>query len=275
MGLELKKIIEEISPPLLFRMLRRSFGKYRFLGNYSSWGEAERHSRGYDSNLILDKVRNALLKVRDGDAIYERDSVLFDEIEYSGPLLAALLWVASLHENRLNLVDFGGSLGSSYYQNRNFLSHLKELKWNIIEQTNFVECGRVYFENNHVKFYSDLQECRKEQNPDVILFLSVIQYLEKPYELLEEILGSEFNYVILNRTPFLEHGEDRITVQSVSSEIYEASYPAWFFNTSKFLDFFRSGGYEVVAEFDTADSSDMASSRFKGFIFKRVTEHAR
>ena len=56
--------------------------------------------------------------------VYERDSVLFDTIRYSWPLLSDLLRAASEDQNHLSVLDFGGSLGSSYYQNRVFLSHL-------------------------------------------------------------------------------------------------------------------------------------------------------
>ena len=42
-----------------------------------------RMSSGYDSQLILDKVLTSTLKVKNGEAAYERDSVLFDEIQYA------------------------------------------------------------------------------------------------------------------------------------------------------------------------------------------------
>ena len=70
---------------------------------------------------ILDKVLAATLKVKQGQAVFERDSVLFDEIEYSWPLLAGLMWAAASNGGKLNVLDFGGALGSSYYQNRKFL----------------------------------------------------------------------------------------------------------------------------------------------------------
>ena len=111
MRCELKKALEGMTPPLLMNALKSKFGSYGFSGNYSTWEEAKASSEGYDSGSILDKVKEALLKVKNGQAVYERDSVLFDEIEYSWPLLAALLWISSRHDNRLNLVDFGGSLG--------------------------------------------------------------------------------------------------------------------------------------------------------------------
>jgi len=262
-------ILKDITPPIALALFRHLSDKATdFSGNYRTWDEARRASSGYDSEAILAKVKDALLKVKNGDSIYERDSVLFDKIEYSWPLLAGLLWVSSRSGNSLNLIDFGGSLGSTYFQNLKFFTHLYELKWSIVEQKKFVECGRSHFENSHLKFYQGLDECIGERHPDAILFSSVIQYLEKPYELLADVVGRGFTYIIFDRTSFLENGDDRITVQKVPNEIYPASYPAWFFNRDKLLSFF-SGTYDLIADFDSFESFRLEgqTAQNKGFIF--------
>jgi len=229
----------------LIRFLLYRKYKYGWHGNYSSWENAKKDSIGYDSDLILDKVKNSLLKVKNGEAIYERDSILFDKMEYSWPLLAALLWIANKNMGKLNIIDFGGSLGSTYFQNKPFLKDLSELHWNIIEQEKFVECGKHYFED-----------------------------VESPYDLLEKIIGLNFTYIIFDRTSFLEHGKDRITVQKVPPHIYNASYPAWVFEKKKFLDFFK-GKYELIAEFEAYVGKEYyivnnVKAGDKGFIFRRV-----
>lgn len=266
MNKRIKQIVKDFVPPVLLKIHQGITSQISFQGNYANWEEAKKASTGYDSDVILNKVKDALLKVKNGEAAYERDSVLFDEIQHSWPLLAGLLWIALQNRNKLNLIDFGGSLGSSYYQNKKFLLHLDELRWNIVEQKKFVECGKRYFENEHVNFYYDLDTCIKEQNPDSILFSSVIQYIEDPYSLLEKVINIGFKYIIFDRTPFLEKGDERLTIQKVSPKIYPASYPAWFFNEVKFLQFF-SEKYELVAEFESDDKANIPS-HFKGFIFK-------
>src|SRR2546423_4469658 len=137
--MNLKGIVKEILPPVLVKLLTRT-SRYGWKGNYSTWQEAIRHCNGYDSPGILEKVKFSALKVKKGVAPYERDSVLFDRIAYSWPLLASLLWIAAKNRGRLNVLDFGGSLGSSYFQNRQFISGLNEIRWYVIEQPNFVEC---------------------------------------------------------------------------------------------------------------------------------------
>lgn len=252
----------------LIGRLSRRFG---YFGNFPSWDDAMELSTGYDSERILQKVRDSLLKVKRGEAVYERDSVLFDKVQYSWPLLAGLLWIASQKGNRINLVDFGGSLGSTYYQNRKFLMQLNELRWNIVEQKSFVDCGKRDFENEHLKFFHELEGCFLEQHPDTILFSSAIQYLERPYSVLGTVRSLGFEFLLFDRTTFIERGEDRITLQKVPPDIYEASYPAWFFNREKFLDFF-SANYELVVEFDALAGTIPLGDCFgydKGFIFRK------
>ncbi len=265
---KLAELLKSITPPVVFDLLRHS-RKPIFQGNYGTWDEARMASGGYDSAVVLDKVKNALLSVKKGEAAYERDSVLFEQVHYSWPLLAALLWIATKSRNRLDIVDFGGSLGSTYFQNRVFLSHLSEVHWNIVEQPTFVQCGRDHFQDASLRFYHTINDCLKENRPSAFILSSVLPYLENPHDVLDEIVRYRVNYVILDRTPILNRGDDRLTVQTVPPEIYGASYPAWFFNRDRLLAHFKND-YELIAEFDALSGKFDLSNAFamdKGFLF--------
>lgn len=270
----MKDIIKKIVPPIIFDLFRPA-KKYGFFGDYQSWAEALKDSKGYDAPDILEKVKNSLLKVKNGEAIYERDSVIFSKIEYSWPVLTGLLWTASLNENRLDVIDFGGSLGSSYFQNRNFLAHVQGLKWSIVEQEKFVECGKKYFEDDQLKFYRSIEESLKSGRANVLLISSTIQYIEDPYSLLDEILKNKFDVIIFDRTTFIQ-GKDRLTVQKVPPRIYDASYPAWFLNKEKFLGKFKKD-YNLITEFDSlggeiqiGKGANKDTAFEQGMIFARI-----
>ena len=268
-----KLVVKEIVPPFLWKILKKlnKSEEYGFFGDYSSWEDAMKDSVGYDSDIILEKVKNSLLQVKEGKAIYERDSVLFDKIEYSFPVLAALLKIALENDGKLSVLDFGGSLGSSYYQCKDFLGDIKELCWSIVEQPHFVECGRQYFENDQLKFYEDIETCLKCEKPDVILLSSVIQYLEKPYEFLSKMIECGLQYIIVDRTAFiLNKSREVLSLQKVEPIIYKASYPAWFLKENKFLSVFQKQ-YDTILEFQGSDKVNF-SSEFKGFIFKKKHE---
>jgi len=255
--MKLKDTIKLIIPPiiiLLGKQLRRIWLRnINFLsGDYPSWDKALAVSSGYDSGIILEKTKTALLKVKNGEAVYERDSVIFDEVQNVWPVLAGLLWTASRHSGTLNVLDFGGSLGSTYFQNRAFLSHLPQVRWNIIEQPHYVEVGKECFENHQLRFYSDIASCMTDNKPDVLLLSGVLQYLEKPYMILDQVLNLPVDLIIIDRTPFCEGSMDRLCVQTVPPEIYPASYPCWIFSKRAFLSHLKPD-WVVTETFESLD----------------------
>ncbi len=95
----LKDIIRLVTPPIFIDLAKRLCGNrptaaHGLSGDYRIWDEAMVASTGYDSGIILEKTKAARLKVKNGESAYERDSVLFDEIQYAWPLLACLMWVS-------------------------------------------------------------------------------------------------------------------------------------------------------------------------------------
>ena len=237
-----------------------------FRGNYSSWSEARRDSIGYDAPDILAKVLAATREVMAGRAAYERDSVTFARIEYSFPLLVCLLYAATQTGNRLSVLDVGGSLGSSFRQNRAFLGHLEYLRWSVVEQAHFVRVAKAEIADMVLRFYESIDECLAVETPNFVLLSSVIPYLEAPYQLLTTLFTQRFEFVVIDRTPFFsEDLPDRITVEEVAPSIYAGSYPAWFFNLRVFRDFVQTTPYRIVHEFDSWESwtvdGDVARSK--------------
>jgi len=92
----MKQCIKSLIPPILLNTIRKlKNNKYGWQGDYSSWEEAENDSTGYDTDKILQTVKASLLKVKNGEAVYERDSVLFNEIQYSWQLLTGLMFCSA------------------------------------------------------------------------------------------------------------------------------------------------------------------------------------
>ncbi len=255
-----------IHPPLL-RLYRRIAGGVRFSGDYASWEEACRHATGYHSPEIIERVAAAALKVKKGEAVFERDSVLFEKPLYSWPVIAGLLWIASQKGGHLNIVDFGGSLGSLYFQVRRFLSRVDPCRWSVVEQKHFVDMGRKHFEDDRLRFYDDLDSCIANENPDTLLLSSVLQYLPDPGLFIDTVINKKFEFILVDRTPFFLTKKERLTVQKVPSWIYPASYPAWIMNLARFQDHF-AGSYDLIADFECADTANIPAE-FKGFIYRK------
>ena len=231
----LKTLAHCCLPQALVRWIRHARGVgVRFEGEFETWQEASARCTGYDAEEILAKVLAATLKVKRGEAAFERDSVLFDEIEYAWPVHAGLLWAAARNGGRINVLDFGGALGSSYFQNRKFLQALPEVRWNVVEQAHYVEAGQKHIQDEQLRFYKTIRECLIENKPNVVLLSSVVQYLESPFELLAELSKVGAVCLIIDRTPFALNGKDKLVIQKVPSAIYSASYPMWIFSLPEF-----------------------------------------
>jgi putative methyltransferase (TIGR04325 family) len=272
MNKNIKNFIKKITPPFLLDFYFNRINNYGFEGEYSDWRVAKSSSSGYDSEIILEETKDALLKVKNNEAIYERDSVLFNKIEYSWPLLASLLFVATQNDNRLDVLDFGGSLGSSYYQNRNFLGSLKELSWSIVEQAAVVECGQKNFSDECLKFYGQIDKCLSENSPMIALFSASLQYLSEPYKILDQIFVGKIKYILIDRL-VVNNLKDLITVQNVDPVIYRASYPLWIFKENNILDYFSKNNYELVADFDSLGGDFVVKKTniygsHRGYLFK-------
>ena len=269
----MRAIVRALAPPIFLQAYRKVCQKrITFRGRYETWQEARKHSSGYDADAILDRVRDAMRKVRSGLAVCERDSVLFDTPLYPFPLIATLLRAALEHDGRLTVLDFGGSLASSYYQCRDFLSGVRSLRWCVVEQPKFVACGKQEFQTDVVRFYENVESCVKEETPTVILMSGVLQYLPAPLKILEEVSHIGAPFIIIDRTPVVLSGQQAISVQHVPSSIIRSSYPIWLFNEER-LKAPLQGLYDEIATFPTVDG-EMGEwnlkARFIGVIFQRA-----
>lgn len=225
----------------------KNIKKSGWFGDFPDWQSAEKACKGYDDAAIFEKVLTSARAVREGRAVFERDSILFFEEERDESLLRALQSAAAT-EGGVRVLDFGGSLGSAYFQHRSWLMDFIE-NWCIVEQKHFVEAGKKEFETNILKFEYTIQEAAKKYRPNIILFNNVLQYLENPLHFYREgkrLLSMK--YVYLGQTPYIEGNFDKITKQMVAPKIYEASYPCHIFAAEGLWQLLLRGGRQVLFE---------------------------
>ena len=274
MNTGLKHWLADWIPPHLCRVVRGVFpnGAVRYSGNFGTWEEARSHSDGYELPAILERVKQAQLKVARGEAAYERDSVVFDKIEHSYPLVAGLLQAALKNGGALRVVDIGGALGSTYFQCRGKLEGVSPLRWNVVEQPAFVECGKEHFQTEQLRFFGDLRSCIAAGPVDVVVLSGVLPYVEDPHALLTEVAKAGLGHVILDRTPLWEW-DDRLTIQNVPPSIYgfAVSYPAWILNRERVFDHLLPH-FRLVDEFEALAGTihvDRLIARDTGALFER------
>lgn len=268
----MKDFIKQLIPPIAKTLSEYSL-KYGWKGNYGSFSEAQQKSNGYDAAPILERIIYTTQLFKKGEIAYERDGIIYDKPHYHFPVLSSLLWIAGQNNQQLTVLDFGGSLGTTYLQMRPYLQHIQKLQWCIVEQAHFVEKGKQHFEDDILKFYPTVEACMQEQQPHVLLICGVLQYLPEPYVFLTNVAQHKIPYLLLDYIGYhLGEDYDRITIQNVPPDFYgvEASYACWFFNKTKLYQHLQQY-YDLQYDFlDDYDTYYLELERFKyeGMLWK-------
>ncbi len=265
-------LVKQFLPPILKTLRWYSF-KYGWKGRFKTFEDAQKKCKGYDEDHILKKIVSATQKVKQGEAIYERDGILYQESNVNFQVLNALLLVSAQNNNELTVIDFGGSLGTTYHQNLPFLTHLKKINWCIIEQEKFVEKGKQLFTNESVSFYHTIEECLKvNSKPNLLLLSGSLQYINKPYEMLKNLQSHNIPYLALDLIAFNEGDEDRICVQYVPPIFYdvEASYPCTFFSKQKLYNQLKQNYMNVFEFVDEKETFflELKPFKYEGSLWK-------
>lgn len=245
-----------------------------YAGDYVSWAEARAAAGGYDAPAILEKTVAAARAVRDGRAAWERDTILFHEPQAQQPLLDLLVEAAREDGGRLSVLDFGGALGSTYFQHRRWLELAapRHLRWCVVEQGDWVRAGQREFTVGALCFRETINACFAEERPTVILLSSVLPYLENPRALLAEIADRDCPRLLIDRTGFTKTGRDRLVLQTVPPEIYTASYPCWFLDRASLLAPLAAR-WMVTSEWDNADG-ETDWFAYRGLMLRQVARRA-
>lgn len=270
---QVKKMMKRFCPPIFIDLIRKQKEFYGFYGEFSTWEKAlSSIKKGYGEEEIFEKVKNATQSVRSGAAVFERDSVLFYEESYNFELLAALFYILS-KDGFLSVADFGGALGSTYFQNRKLFDDSK-IGWSVIEQKRFVEYGKKNI--SEIDFEYTIEECVKSNKIDCLLISSSLQYIDKPYVFLERFMQQNIPYVLFDKIPMGEFS-DKIVLQKVPPEIYNVTYPAWIFSEKKLMEYIKQK-YEIIFQWDNSDKmkykimgENSINIDFKGMLFKLKT----
>lgn len=239
-----------------------------FSGPFADLSAASAASTGYDAKAITDGIQTAMERVRFGQAAMERDGFALQKAQYPYQLLTTLLHLAAKGNRRLRVLDFGGSLGSSYYACRPWLENaVDELSWTVVEQPHFVEIGKAKFATEELSFAPDVESLGK--TPDLVLASGVLMYLDQPSKTLQQLLELRAPMVVIDRTATVPNDEDVLTVEHVRSPTYTASYPCRFLSLPRLIQACQTH-YDCLEVFPAIDNFKVsfADLKFIGMILR-------
>jgi len=216
---------------LIKKILRKK--KY-FSGPYKSWTIAESKSCGYDSIEIFEKVKISANKVKKNKNGYERDSIILSDDDYDQNILDIFDNFLNKKNKILNILDFGGSIGSLYFKYRKKIN--LTFKWSIIEQKNFVDEVIKNFQNNELNFFYNIEEYAFKYKADVVILSSSLQYLRNYKDIILELIDLNPKYIIILKTPFSTKKINEVFIQKPLKHIYKSTYPCWIFSYDHILN---------------------------------------
>jgi putative methyltransferase (TIGR04325 family) len=269
-----RNFVRESIPPYLFRIGGQLSGlSLRFEDVSTDWKTTQQRSGGYDESEILRRVVNATREVVGRRACYERDSVLFHEPQAPWQILAPLMRHALRFPGPLHVIDFGGSLGSTYRQCRPYLPADLVLNWTVIEQPSFVEIGQFEFSNTELSFCHSIEDMPDSTQPRLLLASSVLQYLPSPDSILSAWNSSGANTLLIDRTPVVNSDSGHLlTIQHIPRHIYKASYNCWLLSRQELLAQLETD-WRLVIDFACPEGVRRTTRgtpfEFRGFLLER------
>ena len=110
---------------------------------------------------------------------------------------------SSLNKKTVNVMDFAGGTGISYFTMKPYLFEPERVNYKVIDvNKSLLELGKKHSiktnSKSNITFDSKLPDHRKYQ-PDIIFVNTALQYLKNPYETLNTFFRYKPKYIILTR----------------------------------------------------------------------------
>jgi putative methyltransferase (TIGR04325 family) len=220
---------------------RRDHGDL-FVGKFNSYEEAsaaipETNEKGWDN------ARSSRLWINHPDFMQPTTYTMF-------------FWLAHLlldleQRGKARILDYGGSIGLSYYSYTKRASLRPETEWIVAEVQSLVDSGKALAEKRGVSWQlSFMNSGSILPAVDILYSGGALQYDPQGIPGILERSTRVAPHILLNKIP-LTDGASLWTTQNISTAIA----PYRIFNRREFLDYFYSWGYKEIDEWKVFDAS--------------------
>jgi putative methyltransferase (TIGR04325 family) len=219
-----------------------------FFGDLDSWEAAKRAASPYRTNIP--RLAKLSEDMRSGG-------------EPSGTFSALAVGLL-LAEGELRVLDFGGSLGHMYFRSvRSFGEHIRS--WHVVELPDAVAAGRERFEDERLRFFTDL-EAATESKPNVVLCGGVLQYLDDPYSTIHRMTALRPDVIVFDRTPLYPERE-RFMIQKTWPHLGGDVLPVRILSAARAAP----AGYSIFLEhYIDGCAPDATDARYVAQLWRRI-----
>lgn len=225
-----------------------------------SWSDAVARSSGYQSNKTITS-----LIISDPIAFTKTSNPCFIENRLQQIASAFLEGVASGNKNTIRVIDVGGGLGQYFFLLEKLAPSI-QFEWVILETTALCELAKsVTPTKKNIRWISSLDDA--QGTFDIALLSGVIQYVEKPFDLLDDLM-KVVKFLILNRLPLTSSRNQKICIQRPGFFESKGSYPVRILSEDKVITYFEARG-KILSRWLVPQ--DVAVVRFKKIISQGLT----
>ena len=224
-------IAEWMLPPKIKTLIRALLSFAVGFTKVDSWETAQRKSVGYESTDVLSPLMQGTTETRVD--LMNSTSVT---TRYQQVATAILFGLSEnlLHGGKpLRILDFGGGSGDYFYQLQKFVPNI-DFDWTVVETPALAQAMQKKHggEPQQIRWVHSLE--MTDDKYDYVLCSSVLQYVEKPFEILEALVKKS-ELLIINRIPLTNSSENFVALQRILTKKKRGSYPAHFFSENSFL----------------------------------------
>ncbi len=226
-----------------------------------NWSDATSRSSGYQSLQTI----NALVGTEPVDG---PNQVFGKNVgsRFQQVALAFLEGIASVqHQSMVRVLDIGGGLGEYFFLFEKMAPSL-HLQWTIVETPAVCRLAK-----NTTPRRANLvwEESLAQVNGqfDIALMSGVVQYVERPYELLDHGIAKS-NFLILNRCPLTPLDDGYVCIQRPGAFESKGSYPVHILSETELINYLQTRG-EILSRWLIPE--DIAIVKFKKIVHQGLT----
>lgn len=227
-------------------------------GIYSRFSEIPFETKTYNEKRIAENSYHFVSAL-----VNNNEHLLVETKDRS--LLSFFVSFHSAKNSSINILDFGGGVGTDYvvlYQNLPFKYNIS---YHVVENPEMVKCGLKIFENDKsINFYDSLPENLK---PDLVYSCGTLQYIEDYEEIIERLCEYKAPFVMFVKASLVKC----LTYVSLQKGVAGFNIPYLFINENDFIKNVERCGYKLI--FKAKSEREYDQSNFEPeFRMDRTTD---
>ena len=228
-----------------------------------NWESAVSRSSGYQSPQTISTIEGADPVVDKWTA--DHNFLGSRYLQVASAFLSGLNPEKLKSETTIYVLDIGGGLGEYFFLIQDNLPNLK-FEWLILETPALCELAKSkHADSSGVSWTDALND--SSQTFDIVLLSSVIQYVEKPFELIE-MAAQKAPLLIFNRLPLSANGHNLVCIQRPGLFESKGSYPVHILSEQLFISYLLSRGH-INSRWQVPE--DVAVVRFRKIMNQGLT----